>query len=607
MEEQTQTQPQQSEVTQTQGSQAQSTTPFPTASLYVGDLEPNVTESILFEIFKKVGPVASIRVCRDSGTRRSLGYAYVNFHRIEDAERALDTLNYTPITGGKPCRIMWSQRDPSLRKSGQGNIYIKNLDPSIQSQDLYDNFSQFGTILSCKVELDENSKSKGFGYVHFEEVEAANKAISQINGIELEGKKVQVMPFQTKKQRSSSTGVVKFTNIYIKNVPSQISEKDLAETFSQFGKVTSCVVMTDENGTGKGFGFLNFDTAEAAAKAVEALHEKDFHGQKLYVARAQKKAERAQQLRKQFEERKMKYQESNLYVKNLDDAVDDSKLHDLFSQYGNIVSAKVMKDENGTSKGFGFVCFSAPEEAHKAVLELNGRMLFNKPLYVALAQRKEVRSAQLQAQYAHRHGGKIIPGNLPFGQQPFPFVRNPNQPPFMGYPPQMMQGGMNPRARWGGRNQQHHQQHHQQQPHQQQPNQPNQQSNQPNQGGNVPYNRQQMPPKKQPNLPMNPIPNQQRNVQPQQQELPNNLSSIISTLGDLDEEGRKRVIGDHLYQKIDSFFKMNPEGNFNDSGKITGMLLESLDEQELINLAEDPNELTKRIEEAINVLQEHQN
>ena len=56
---------------------------------------------------------------------------------------------------------------------------------------------------------------------------------------------------------------------------------------------------------------------------------------------------------------------------------------------------QIMMDENGRSKGFGFVCFSSPEEATKAVTEMNGRIIVSKPLYVALAQRKEERMAHL--------------------------------------------------------------------------------------------------------------------------------------------------------------------------------------------------------------------
>jgi RNA recognition motif-containing protein len=93
-----------------------------------------------------------------------------------------------------------------------------------------------------------------------------------------------------------------------------------------------------------------------------------------------------------------------LYVKNLDDSVDDEKLREEFAVHGTITSARVMNEE-GRSKGFGFVCFSSPEEATKAVTEMNGRILGSKPLYVALAQRKEDRKAHLASQYMQRISG----------------------------------------------------------------------------------------------------------------------------------------------------------------------------------------------------------
>ncbi|XP_012382720.3 polyadenylate-binding protein 1-like [Dasypus novemcinctus] len=378
---------------------------YPLASLYVGDLHADVTEAMLYEKFSPAGPILSIRVCRDVATRRSLGYAYINFQQPADAERALDTMNFEVIKG-RPIRIMWSQRDPGLRKSGVGNIFIKNLEDSIDNKALYDTFSTFGNILSCKVVCDEHG-SRGFGFVHFETHEAAQQAISTMNGMLLNDRKVFVGHFKSRREREAELGAraLEFTNIYVKNLQVDMDEQGLQDLFSQFGKMLSVKVMRDDSGHSRGFGFVNFEKHEEAQKAVIDMNGKEVSGRLLYVGRAQKRVERQSELKRRFEQMKQdrlnRYQGVNLYVKNLDDSIDDEKLRKEFSPYGVITSAKVMT-EGGHSKGFGFVCFSSPEEATKAVTEMNGRIVGTKPLYVALAQRKEERKAILTNQYMQR-------------------------------------------------------------------------------------------------------------------------------------------------------------------------------------------------------------
>lgn len=377
------------------------------ASLYVGELHPDVTEAMLFELFSQVGPVSSIRVCRDAITRRSLGYAYVNFHSLVDCERALDTLNYAVIKG-QALRLMWSQRDPSLRRSGVGNIFIKNLDKNIDNKALHDTFSVFGNILSCKVATDQHGQSKGYGFVHFETREAADGAIEKVNGMLLNGLKVYVGTHVSRKERRSRLEELKsqFTNIFVKNLDESVSEEELQNVFSAYGEIQSAVIQRDEGNKSKGFGFVNYVSHDGAQAAVDAMNDTDYNGRRIFVGRAQKKSERIEELRRQFEAMKMerlsKFHGVNLYVKNLDENVAEDQLRMEFTPFGAITSLRVMTDEKGLSRGFGFVCYSAPEEAARAISEMNGRMVNGKPLYVALAQRREERRAQLESQFAQR-------------------------------------------------------------------------------------------------------------------------------------------------------------------------------------------------------------
>jgi len=396
------------------------------ASLYVGDLHQDVTEAVLYEIFNTVGPVGSIRVCRDSISRRSLGYGYVNFLNVKDAELAIDNLNYSSIKG-RSCRIMWCQRDPSLRKNAKGNIFVKNLDTSIDNKALYDTFSLFGNIVSCKVSTGKDGKSRGYGFVHFETEDAAKQAIERVNGMQIGEKTVEVSVFKDTKERSDGKDVG-YTNLYVKNMPAGFDDAAMKEMFSPFGAITSSTIMEDKQN--RKFAFVNYENADDAKKAVEALNGKDIRtdeqkaasdgkeadeSEQMYVGRAQTKAERARELAKQSGGKPAAAAAPaaqtagvNPYVKNLDEETDDAALKVLFSDFGNVTSAAAMKDEKGRCKGFGFVSFSSPGEATKAVTEMHLKVVNGKPLYVGLAEKRGDRQERLRQRYmpAGGKGGK---------------------------------------------------------------------------------------------------------------------------------------------------------------------------------------------------------
>eukprot|EP00475_Leptophrys_vorax_P022590 TRINITY_DN3076_c0_g1_i1.p2 TRINITY_DN3076_c0_g1~~TRINITY_DN3076_c0_g1_i1.p2 ORF type:complete len:642 (-),score=55.01 TRINITY_DN3076_c0_g1_i1:177-2102(-) len=624
---------------------ASGTSSTPSASLYVGDLDREVTEAQLYELFSQVGPVASIRVCRDALTRRSLGYAYVNYNSAVDeraAERAIEALNYQAVNG-RPIRIMWSHRDPSTRRSGVGNIFIKNLDESIDHKALHDTFNAFGNILSCKIATMPDGKSKGYGFVHFESEEGANLAIEKVNGMLLEGKKVFVGKFLKKNERDSDSSQPRFTNCFIKNLDTEVSDDELAAKFREVGPITNAVVMRDEAGKSKGFGFVNYEDPAHAQEAVDKLNNTPLGAKNVFVSRAQKKAEREQLLRKQYEEKKMerlnKSQNTNLYVKNLEEAVDDDLLRAEFAAFGTITSAKVMRDDKGNSRGFGFVNFATSDEAARAILEGNGRMINNRPIYVALAQRKDVRQAQLQQQFAMRlpAGMPAVPGVMPGAVAVGP-TGAPLPPGAPGAPPPMFPAGapmfyappgvlpgpggpqqrqgvvyqpMMPRGGWRGgpmpggprpgfqpmpnynASVGPRQRQGRQRPNMQQ--QQGQQQQQPQQvmaNGMVPAG---MPMGAVP-VPMVPVPMGAPGVVPAAMPLPSDpLNPTV--LAAAPPAQQKQMLGERLFPLIQ---RHQPEL----AGKITGMLLE-MDNSELLLLLESPDALLAKVEEALMVLRQH--
>lgn len=425
-----------------------------------------------------------------------------------------------------------------------------------------------------------------------------------------------------------------FTNVYIKNFGDDMDDERLKELFSKYGKTLSVKVMTDPTGKSKGFGFVSFEKHEDANKAVEEMNGKDINGKMVFVGRAQKKVERQAELKRKFEqlkqERLSRYQGVNLYIKNLDDTIDDEKLRKEFSPFGAITSAKVML-EDGRSKGFGFVCFSSPEEATKAVTEMNGRIVGSKPLYVALAQRKEERKAHLTNQYMQRIAGmRALPANTIINQfQPaaggyfMPAVPQAQSRPTYYAPNQMTQMRPNPRWQQGGRPQGF----------QGMPNAMRQSGPRPAlrhlaPAGNAPASRglpaaaqrvgvgtaaqnlgprppvaapapRAVPPYKyassvrSPHPAVQPLQAPQPAVHVQGQE-----PLTASMLAAAPPQEQKQMLGERLFPLIQA---MHPSL----AGKITGMLLE-IDNSELLHMLESPESLRSKVEEAVAVLQAHQ-
>ncbi|GFP83481.1 polyadenylate-binding protein 8 [Phtheirospermum japonicum] len=587
--------------------------PFLSTSLYVGDLDVNVTDSQLYDLFNQVGQVVSVRVCRDLSTRRSLGYGYVNYSSPQDAAGALERLNFTPLNS-KMIRVMYSHRDPSVRRSGTANIFIKNLDKAIDNKALHDTFSSFGNILSCKIATDPAGQSKGYGFVQFDSEEGAQNAIDKLNGMLINDKQVFVGHFLRKQERDTAVTKTKFNNVFVKNLAESIKDDDLKNVFVEYGPITSSVVMRDADGKSRCFGFVNFENADDAAKAVEALNGKKIDDKEWFVGKAQKKSEREQELKSRFEQTTReavdKLQGVNLYVKNLDDTIDDEKLKELFSEHGTITSCKVMRDPSGISRGSGFVAFSTPEEASRALSEMNGKMVISKPLYVAVAQRKEERRARLQAQFSqmrpvampasiaprmplyptspgigqqlfYGQGPAMIPPQAGFGyqQQLVPGMR-PGSGPMPNFFMPMVQQGQRPGGRLAAG--------------------AVQQTQQP-----VPLMQQQMLPRgrmyryppgrnmQDRHMPgavggMLPVPYDMASGEP----IP--ITALASGLANATPEQQRTLLGENLYPLVDQL-------EHEHAAKVTGMLLE-MDQTEVLHLLESPDALKSKVSEAMDVL-----
>jgi RNA recognition motif-containing protein len=83
----------------------------------------------------------------------------------------------------------------------------------------------------------------------------------------------------------------------------------------------------------------------------------------------------------------------NMYVSNLGFHVQDEDLRQLFGSFGDVTSAKVIKDrDTGRSRGFGFVEMESNEQANKAMASLNNKEIEGRAISISVAREKENRN-----------------------------------------------------------------------------------------------------------------------------------------------------------------------------------------------------------------------
>jgi protein sex-lethal len=166
------------------------------------------------------------------------------------------------------------------------------------------------------------------------------------------------------------------TNLIINYLPQNLTESELFKMFVTIGTVTNCKIMRDfRTGYSYGFGFVNYQKADDAIRAIQTLNGLQIQNKRIKVSYA----------RPPGEDRK----ETNLYVTNLPRDVTEDELTNIFSAYGNIVQMNLLKDKiTGMPRGVAFVRFDKREEAISAIEHLNGTIPLGRtnPISVKIAE-----------------------------------------------------------------------------------------------------------------------------------------------------------------------------------------------------------------------------
>ncbi|KAI8381216.1 uncharacterized protein BYT42DRAFT_565707 [Radiomyces spectabilis] len=258
-------------------------------SLYVGNLDPRVTDEMLSQIFSVVAPVDNVKIIQDRNfTHGGLNYGFVEFSEHQAADQALQSMTGRTVFG-QEIRVNWATQGSNQKEdtSNHFHIFVGDLSAEVNDEVLSKAFRPFKTMSEARVMWDQTTgKSRGFGFVAFRDKTDAEQAIATMNGEWLGSRAIRcnwanqknntsnntqqgypsvIAPNMTYEQIFAQTPPYQ-TTVYIGNLPHGITQQDIAPYFQQYGYVTDIRLQTD-----RGFAFVKMDTHANASAAIFAL------------------------------------------------------------------------------------------------------------------------------------------------------------------------------------------------------------------------------------------------------------------------------------------------------------------------------------------------
>ncbi|OKL58428.1 hypothetical protein UA08_06115 [Talaromyces atroroseus] len=173
-------------------------------------------------------------------------------------------------------------------------IYVGNLFFDITAEDLKARMEAFGVVEHCVIVHDSRGLSKGFGYVTFEDVEAAKRAVADLNQQIYEGRRILVQfsaaagrPGIPPKRRPTRT-------LYIGNLPFDLTDREINDLFKSVRNIVEVRVAVDrQTGQPRGFAHADFLDVASAQAAAEILASKAPHGRRLKLDYGQRASRRS--------------------------------------------------------------------------------------------------------------------------------------------------------------------------------------------------------------------------------------------------------------------------------------------------------------------------